>query len=61
MSQSMPQKPYRSILIRKVPQGWLEVIKREAEKEGMTMSAFIKAYILKPWVMKHMAGDKIED
>lgn len=53
MSQAQKTK---SVMIRKVPLEWIELIKREAEKEGLTVSAFIKIYIIKPWVIRQLEG-----
>lgn len=43
---------YGSIYLRKIPFEWLELLRKEAEKEGISVSLYIKAYILRPWVLQ---------
>lgn len=43
---------YGRIILRKVPYEWIELIKQEAEKNGISVSDYVKAVILAPWVLQ---------
>lgn len=45
---------YGSVYLRKIPHEWIELLRKEAEKEGVSIPHYIKAYILRPWVMQRL-------
>ena len=43
--------------IYNVPPEWIEILKKESERLGISVSDYIKVYIIEPWVKKHDAKD----
>ena len=33
-----------------LPPSWVSILRREAEKEGMPLSAYIKVFLVAPWI-----------
>lgn len=39
--------------IYNVPPEWIELLQEEARRRGISVSDFVKVYILEPWVKRH--------
>jgi len=51
---SKPKPGYRHLYILNIPEEWYRIIEESARNEGMTISNYVKAYILKPWVLQRL-------
>ena len=55
MSQRLENKGGR-IQVYNVPLEWIEILLHEARRRGISVSDFVKVYILEPWVKAHEGG-----
>ena len=42
----------KRLQIYNVPSEWIEILEREARKRGISISDFVKAFILEPFIEK---------
>ena len=52
MTQHLENKGGR-LQVYNVPLEWMEILLRESRRRGISVSDFVKVYILEPWVRKH--------
>ena len=54
-----PKMKTYKIQIYNVPEEWAEFLFEEAEKRGMSVSDYVKAYILEPYIEKKKAKEVV--
>jgi len=48
----------KKIQIYGVPDEWVVFLENEAKKLGMSVSDYVKAFILQPYIKKRMGGEE---